>query len=68
MNKETISKVIKSLPQADREQLKLAHQYGVAQYIKLKDGHFVGVHLNGVPGIKVEITHNDWYFGTLLFG
>jgi hypothetical protein len=67
-SRKKIQEIIKQLTQTDKEQLRLAHNYGVAQYVKLPNGHFVGVHLNGVPNLTIECEYNDWYFGIINHG
>lgn len=56
---------MKLLDENQREQLKLAHRYSVAQYVKLPGNRFIGCHVNGARHLIVEDFYNDWYIGTI---
>ena len=60
-DREVISAAIKLLPADKKEQLKLAHEYGIAQYILINNQKVIGVHLLGIPHLLIEHEHNDWF-------
>jgi hypothetical protein len=66
-SKSKIMKVVKSLPQPDRERLKCAHQHCVASYVKLPNDRFVGVFVNGARHLIIEESYNDWSIGKIIY-
>ncbi len=64
-SKKIISEVIKTLSDDDKALLRMAHNHGVAQYVKLPDSRFIGVNLNGVRHLTIEHDYNDWQFGKI---
>ncbi len=68
--KEKIKFLFKELNDADREELKYAHQFAIPKFVELKTTkndkkEFIGCFCNGVPFLEIEETYNDWYYGTV---
>lgn len=61
----TINETYKMLNQTDKDCLKFAFDNLIAQYVKLPDNKFIGVHCGDDPGLIVEETNGYWFRGNL---
>lgn len=61
-----IEQLLNNLNRLQRKQLLCAFEQGIAQYIVLDDGIFVGVNVKPLKNLEIVEESGDWAYGRLL--
>lgn len=63
----TIREVLDTLPGPERDQLMYAFEHGLAQFVLLPDGRYIGVHARRIPYLEPDpkLTVEPWSVGSI---
>lgn len=61
----TIKSIIDALEPEDRRRLLHAFDNTFSQFVEYAPGKFIGVHIQNIPSLEIEIEVGDWSIGII---